>query len=116
VINKVFMVAALVLANLGAADPQVKLGAKTSAYGNGRWAWTVYIGGSPDSLATVRCVHYILDAKFQEPDRRVCQAGRSPIAFPTSGIATGWFPVKATVEWANGSTTEVSYEVRPPKI
>jgi hypothetical protein len=98
---------------LSAAERQVQIGEKASALGNGRWLWTIFLGGTQESLAAVKCVHYSLDADFSEPDRKVCQSGRAGLAFATSGTTTRPFPVKATLEWDDGSTTELTYKVQP---
>jgi hypothetical protein len=106
----------LFLFSLSAAERQVQIGDKTSALGNGRWQWTVFLGGTEESLTAVKCVQYSLESDFPEPDRKVCQAGRAGLAFATSGATNRPFPVKATVEWDDGSNTELTYKVRPPAL
>jgi hypothetical protein len=100
---------------LGAAERQVQIGNKASALGNGSWQWTVFLGGTQESLSSVKCVRYSLnDPDFAEPVRKVCQAGRAGLAFATSGGATRSFSLKAVVEWDDGNTTELTYLVRRP--
>lgn len=97
-----------------AADRRVVLDSKASALGNGRWVWTVFIGGNPESPSTVKCVEYHFDAQSPAQTRRTCQAGRPGLAFATSGETFSPFPVKATVEWLDGSKTDLMEVVRPP--
>ena len=120
-INKIRLFSTVIFLcfGLNAAEPHhVQIGSKTSARGNGNWVWTVYVGGESESLSAVRCIHYGLDSAVPELERKVCQAGRAGLAFAASGNATGGrFPVKAIVEWVDGSTTELPpYSVLPPAL
>jgi hypothetical protein len=108
--------AVLFVFGLSASERQVQIGEKASALGNGNWQWTVFLGGTQESLAAVKCVRYSLDADVPEPDRKVCQAGRAGLSFATSGGATRSFSLKATVEWDDGRATELTYKVRPPAL
>jgi hypothetical protein len=101
---------------LFAADRHVLLSSKASALGNGRWAWTVFIGGSPELLSGVKCVEYHFDAPSAEATRRICQAGRPGLGFATSGDTFSPFAAKAIVEWLDGSKTELTEVVRAPAL
>ena len=57
--------------------------------GNGKWEWTVFITSSSSNLLNdIKCVQYKLHATFPNPNREVCERGKSNQAFPL--MAIGW--------------------------
>jgi hypothetical protein len=86
------------------------------AVGSARpWQWTVFIKGTSDALAHVKCVQYVLDKSFPNPSRTVCNRGAEDRPFASSGTTWGQFDLSATVAFDDGETHQLHYTLNPQK-
>ncbi len=111
------LVAAVVVCAFGylapAASAQQRVtAANTSRYtGDGRWAWTVYIQATPQTIASIRCVEYTLHPTFPNPVRPICAAGNGPEFFPLSTDGWGTFPIPIKIQFKDGRTQSLTYQL-----
>lgn len=74
------------------------------------WEWTISLRGTVTDLADVSKVTYHLHPTFPNPDRVVTSSPLNGFAFTTTGW--GVFPVRATVHFKDGSTSEHSLQLK----
>jgi len=102
----------LIVTSLWAADREVSIA--SVAVGAGKpWQWTVFIQGTPDALAHVKCVRYVLDPSFPNPSRTVCSRGPEDRPFASSGTTWGPFKLLATVTFDDGNVQGLQYSLNP---
>jgi hypothetical protein len=105
-----------IVVRLTATPPSVKEPAFTTGntatfVGNKRWDWTVFIRGSEEDLARVRCVEYTLHPTFPDPVRTICQRGAGPNAFPLSTNGWGTFRVHIRVMLKDGEDLKLAHQL-----
>jgi transcription initiation factor IIF auxiliary subunit len=86
----------------------------TSKYiGNNRWEWTVFVKASPDTVAKIRCVEYLLHPTFPNRDRMVCDRGQTADQ-PFSLTANGWgvFDIPVKVIFNDGHSESMTHHLR----
>jgi hypothetical protein len=108
----VFVLSLLVCTSLWAVDHDVSIA--SIAVGSSKpWQWTVFVKGTSDALAHVKCVQYVLDKTFPNPIRTICNRGAEDRAFASSGTAWGQFTLSATVAFDDGYTHPLGYTLNP---
>jgi hypothetical protein len=111
--NRGALIALLVVgASLRAADRDVSI--DSVAVSAKPWRWTVFLKGTPDVLAHVRCVQYVLDPSFPNPHRTVCDRGVQDRPFATRGATWGTFKLLATVTFDDKTVQQLQYTLNPP--
>ena len=103
-----------VVASLTAADHNVSIA--SVAVGGKPWQWTVFIHGTPDALAHVRCVQYSLDPTFPNPHRTVCDRGARDRPFASNGATWAQFSLSATVIFDDKKEQHVQYKLDPQAV
>jgi transcription initiation factor IIF auxiliary subunit len=76
--------------------------------GNDRWAWSVWLDGSPEDLDSVDHVMYVLHPTFHDPVRSVTDRS-SCFRLDTSGWGT--FKLLAKVVHKDGEETELKHDL-----
>jgi YEATS family len=98
----------LIGTSLWAADRNVSIA--SVAVGAGKpWQWTVFIKGTPDVLAHIKCVQYALDSSFPNPSRTICDRGTEERPFSSNGTTWGPFKLSATVTFDDGTVQQYQY-------
>jgi hypothetical protein len=98
-------------ASLTAADHNVSIASVT--VGAKPWQWTVFIKGTPDALAHVGCVQYVLDPSFPNPHRTVCDRDVQGHPFGSSGVTWGPFNLSVTVTFDDKTVQQLQYTLDP---
>jgi hypothetical protein len=110
--NAILALLLLIGTSLWAKDRDVSIG--SIAVGGGKpWQWTIFTKGTPDALAHIKCVQYMLDPSFPTPSRTVCSRGSESQAFSSSGTAWGRFTLSATVTFDDGDVQRLQYTWSP---
>jgi hypothetical protein len=102
----------LIGTSLWAVDHDVSIASATVRSG-GVWQWTIFLSGTSDALAHVKCVQYVLDPSFPDPYRTVCNRGAEDRPFLTSGTTWGPFRLSATVTFDDKTVQRLQYAVNP---
>ena len=111
--NRAALISLLVIGtSLRATDHDVSIA--SVAVGAKPWQWTVFLKGTPDALAHVSCVQYVLDPSFPNPHRTVCERGVPDRPFATSGVTWGRFNLSATVTFDDKKVQQLQYTLNPP--
>src|SRR5438067_565756 len=85
----------------------------SKSIGNGRWEWTVFIKGDPDTLSKVRCVEYLLHPTFPDRDRKICDRGSTPgQAYPLTATGWGTFTIPVTVFFSDRNSQSLTHTLR----
>jgi YEATS family len=86
----------------------------TSKYiGNNRWEWTVFVKASPDTVAKIQCVEYLLHPTFPNRDRMVCDRGQTADQpFPLTGNGWGVFDIPVKVIFHDGHSESMTHHLR----
>ncbi|MCI0331062.1 MAG: hypothetical protein L0196_09000 [candidate division Zixibacteria bacterium] len=78
----------------------------------GWWEWTVYVQGSEQALAQVRCVEYTLHPTFPNPIRTVCKRGSGVQAFPFTTKGWGTFEIGIRLIFKNGRIQKLKHQLK----
>jgi transcription initiation factor IIF auxiliary subunit len=96
----------------GAVAQDKIIAANSAAYiGSGRWDWTVYIRAPADTIRSIRCVEYTLHPTFPNPVRQVCNSGEGPEYFPLRTNGWGTFQIPIKIQFRNGKTQTLNYQL-----
>jgi hypothetical protein len=101
--------------SLVAADHSVSIGSMVVGTAQ-PWEWTVFLKGTPDALAHIKCVEYVLDPTFPNPHRTVCTSGANGQPFASSGTTWGVFDMSVIVTFDDKTTQTIRYTLNPKTL
>jgi transcription initiation factor IIF auxiliary subunit len=85
----------------------------TSHYmGNDEWEWTVFITASSNLLNEIKCVQYTLHSTFPNPNREICERGKSTQAFPLTATGWGTFEIPIKVIFKDGRVQSLKHTLK----
>ncbi len=106
------VVSCLWMTQASPAQEGIAAGNRSAYLGGGRWAWTVYVQAPAGTIRSIRCVEYTLHPTIPNPVRQVCDPGPGPGYFPVSAEGWGTFPIPIQVQFRNGKTQTLTYQLR----
>jgi YEATS family len=101
----------LINASLWATDHDLSIA--SVVIGTKPWQWTVFLSGTSEALAHVKCVQYKLEPSFPNPSRTVCSRGAEDHPFSSSGTTWGAFNLSALVTFDDRKQQEFAYTMDP---